>query len=408
MKVSSSLDMRTWVEVSKSSIASNYKNLKKYAGKTPLLVVIKSNAYGHGIVEFGKEIEKQNPAYFGVYEFSEAMMLRKAGIKTKILVLGWTSPEDFAECAKKNIEITISNFEKLKALQNYSQNKPRSNSSGQVNFHLKVDTGLGRQGFLPEDMPKVLKELSKIKNAQLVGLYTHFAIAEDPKHIDYTRAQVEKVLVWKDALSAEGYSFVTHAGASSGLMQGSELHLDMVRAGIAVYGLWPSEEMREYINSPASLKLRRTTELRLTPSLSWKTKVSEIKKVPAGSKISYDLTEEVKRDSVLAVLPVGYWDGYPRALSSKGEVLIKGQRAKVIGRVCMNMCVVDVTDIKGLPAPASPAGRGRQGVKAGDVVVLIGKQGDDRVSAEELAERAGTINYEIVTRINPQIQRIYK
>ena len=366
---------KTYVEIDKKAIKKNYKSLRSLLSKkTKMMAVVKSNAYGHGMVGFAKEIEKLGIDYFAVFDCDEALTLRKNSIKKPILALSSSLNDSLLEIVKNNIEITVSNFEVLNQVFKLKK---------KIKIHLKVDTGLGRQGFVLSDIPKVLKLLKKNSFIQLVGLYTHFSVAEDPKQIEYTRSQIEKLKVWQIELRKNGFVFLTHAGASSAILFGEELHFDMVRAGIAIYGLWPDEIIKKYVDKKISL----------VPTLSWKTTVNEIKKVSARSAISYDRTETVKRDSVLAVLPIGYWDGYPRALSSIGEVLIKEKRAKVIGRICMNMFLADITDIPN--------------VKIGDEVFLIGGK-KDSIKAEEVAKKAGTINYELVTRINPLLPRIYK
>lgn len=370
-------NLKTWIEIDAKAIRKNYKNLRALLSeKTKFMAVVKANAYGHGIISFSEEMEKLGADYLAVFDFGEALALRKNNIKIPILVLGSLFKKDFTEIINKNIEITVSNFEMLNALSKIKSKK-------KIKIHLKVDTGLGRQGFLLSDMQKVLKILEKKSSIKLVGLYTHFSIAENPSEIAYTRRQVERLKIWQSELQKRGFSFLTHAGASSAIMFGPELHFDLVRAGISIYGLWPDKVIKNYAEKKISL----------VPTLSWKTVVNEIKKAPKGSAISYDMTETVKRDSTLAILPVGYWDGYPRALSSIGQVIIKGKKAKIIGRICMNMCVVDITDIPN--------------VKTRDEVFLIGGEKENCITAEEVAEKTESINYEVVTRINPLIPRIY-
>ena len=370
-------NLRTWVEIDASAIAKNIARLKSFlAPKTKFLAVVKSNAYGHGMVAYAKEAKKSGVDFFGVDSFEEAMELRAAGIKESILVLGYVFPANFAECAKRNISVTISSLESLKAAT--------LTRKATLKVHIKVDTGLHRQGFQPNDVEKVFAEIHKAGNKIIVeGLYTHFAVMESPKYESYSRMQIRELQKWRNVFSMVGFRPIVHSSASSGIVYGKDFHFDMVRAGISLYGLWPSNEIREV-----------APKTKLSPLLSWKTIVSEVKKVRAGERVGYDLTEKLNRDSVLAVVPVGYWHGIPRALSGKGEFLIRGKRTKIVGRVSMDMLVVDATDIAG--------------VAQGDEVVIIGAQGKEKMSAEEVAEKAGTINYEIVTRINPLIQRIYK
>ena len=377
-KMSRDIKLRTWVEIDTKAIAKNIARLKSFiAPKTKFLAVVKSNAYGHGIIAYAKESKKSGVDFFGVDSIEEALELRGAGIRESILVLGFVFPEQFKVAAEKNISITISSLESLRTLFFLKSKKP-------LKIHIKVDTGLHRQGFLGSDIEKVFRELKKTGDRIIIeGLYTHFAAMETPKYIDYSRMQIRELQKWKNVFSMVGIHPIVHSSATSGIFFSREFHFDMVRAGISLYGLWPSNEIKEV-----------APKTKLLPVLSWKSIVTEVKKVKAGERVGYDLTEKLNRDSILAVVPLGYFHGIPRSLSSKGEFLVRGKRAKIIGRVSMDMVVVDITDIKN--------------VRQGDEVVVIGKQGGEEISAEEFAEKAGTINYEIVTRINTVIPRIYK
>ncbi|MEK7081636.1 MAG: alanine racemase [Patescibacteria group bacterium] len=365
--------LRTWIEVDCPAIEKNYKLFRSLIpSKTKLLAVVKSNAYGHGLVDFTKELERLGTDWFGVDSVVEALTLRREGIKIPILVLGYTLPEKFKEAAAHDISITVSSFETLKALQKNHFPKP-------LKIHIKVDTGMHRQGFLPQDLPKVISFL-KIKPE---GLYTHFAMAKNPAFPEYTRRQIAEFEQWRAAFTKIGLSPIYHASATAGVLIFPEAHFDMVRVGIGLYGLWPAKEIESYFASRLTLK----------PVLSWKTIISEIKELPKGAKIGYDCVETLQKDSRMAVCPIGYWHGYPRALSGIGFVLVNGQRAKILGRVSMDMIIVDVSDITG--------------AKVGAEVVLIGKQGKEKITVNELANLSDTSHYEFVTRINPLIKRIY-
>ncbi len=370
-------NLRTWVEIDRKAIAHNIARLKSFLEpKTKFLAVVKSNAYGHDMVQYAKEAKKSGVDFFGVDSFEEALELRARGIKEPILVLGYVFPSNFAECAKKNISVTISNIESLK-----TATLPRESS---LKIHIKVDTGLHRQGFQAADVEKVFKEIHKAgKKIIIEGLYTHFAAMETPKYESYSRMQIRELQKWRNVFSMVGIHPIVHSSATSGIFFSREFHFDMVRAGISLYGLWPSNEIREV-----------APKTKLFPLLTWKAIISEVKKVKAGERVGYDLTEKLSRGSVLAVVPIGYFHGVRRSLSSKGEFLVRGKRAKIIGRVSMDMLVIDVTDIAG--------------AKQGDEVVIIGMQGKERVTAEEIAKKTGTINYEVVTQINSAIPRIYK
>lgn len=370
--------LRTWVEIDTKAVAKNILRLKHFLSpKTKFLAVVKSNAYGHGIVGYAKEASKSGVDFFAVDSLEEALELRRAKIKESILVLGYVFPEQFKIAAEQNISVTISSLESLRTLVFLKAKKP-------LKVHVKIDTGLHRQGFQGDDVEKVFSGIKKAGDKIIVeGLYTHFAAMETPSYIDYSRRQASELKKWQRAFALFGYKPIVHSSASSGIVFSKEFHFDMVRGGVMLYGLWPSREIKE-----------AAPKTKLAPVLSWKSIVTEVKKVAAGERVGYDLTEKLNRDSVLAVVPLGYWHGIPRALSSRGEFLIRGKRAKIVGRVSMDMSIVDVTDIRG--------------AAVGDVVVVIGRQGKDAVSAEEFAEKSMTINYEIVTRINPLIPRIYR
>ena len=240
-----------------------------------------------------------------------------------------------------------------------------------------------RQGFAISDLAKVCALIKKSKSLNFQGLYTHFASAKKPDFHQDTEKQIWEFKKASVLVRALGFKPIVHATATAGTLNYPKSHFDMVRIGIGLYGLWTSEETRKALSKTITLK----------PALTWKTLVAELKWVEKGEKVGYDFTETLKQKSLLAVLPVGYWHGLWRAFSGKAHMLIKGKRCKIIGRVSMDMVVVDVTK----------AGN----VKVGDEVALLGKQGKEEVTADELAKIAGTTNYEIVTRLNPLIKKIY-
>jgi alanine racemase len=291
-----------------------------------------------------------------------------------MLVLGYTLPALFHKAGEHGISIAISSMESLKALQAY-RGRPLA-------IHLKVDTGMHRQGFLWRDRMAVMKLLKTLPTkVRVEGLFTHLAEAKKPKNGARTRKQIAEFQQWKGLFQAEGHRVITHVSATGGTLVYPEAYEDMVRVGIGFYGIWPSDEVRVY-----------RADLVLHPTLAWKTIVSEVKRVAKGESVGYDFTETLKQDSQIAIIPIGYWHGFPRLLSGKGHVLIRGKRAKVLGRVSMDMIVVDVTGIKG--------------VKSGDIVTLIGKDGKEQISAEELAAHAQTTAYELLTRLNPRMGHV--
>ncbi len=387
------------MEIDRGAVARNIARLKSFlAPKTKFMAVVKSNAYGHGMIQYAREAKKSKVDFFAVDSFEEAIELRDARIKEPILILGFVFPANFAQCAAKNISVTISSLESLKAaarqgavFERVSRSEAHKRKNGALpressalKIHIKVDTGLHRQGFQAGDVEKVFREIKKAGNKIAIeGLYTHFAAMETPKYESYSRMQIRELQKWKNVFSMVGIHPIIHSSATSGIFFSREFHFDMVRAGISLYGLWPSNEIKEV-----------APQTKLFPLLTWKAIISEVKKIKSGERVGYDLTEKLKRDSILAVVPIGYWHGIRRSLSGKGEFLVRGKRAKIIGRVSMDMLVIDVTDIAG--------------VKQSDEVVIIGAQGKERVSAEEIADKTGTINYEVVTQINAAIPRIYK
>ncbi|MBI2097413.1 MAG: alanine racemase [Candidatus Vogelbacteria bacterium] len=359
--------LRTWIEVDTPAVAHNYRRFRQFLGsRVKLMAVVKSNGYGHGLVPFAKLLSALGTDWLGVDSMVEARRLREEGIKLPILVLGYTRPAFYREAARLGVALTISSGESLIQLLT---------SNFQPLIHLKVDTGMHRQGFLFADFKKLLP---KFKLLKLQGIYSHLA-ASDGKSRAATQAQIKEfgkflVLISKQHL-------IKHLAATGGAIACPEARFDLVRIGLGLYGLWPNKSLRRRFGSKINLR----------PALTWRTVISEIKILPAGGRVGYDLTERVKPGTKLAVCPVGYWHGYPRALSGSGRVLIKNQWAKVIGRVSMDMIVIDVTKVKNL--------------QVGEEVTLLG--GRSGPPAEDLARLAQTSNYEIITRLNPLIERFY-
>ncbi len=372
--------LRTWIEIDRKAIKNNVAAFRKHIQPlTKLMAVVKSNAYGHGLIDFAFEMERLGADFLGVDSVVEGLALRRQGIKIPILILGYTLPERLKEAAEAHLSITVSTFETLAVLQKMKWLElPK--------IHIKIDSGMHRQGFLEKDLKKVLK-ISKEGNGRyfiLEGLFTHLAAAKNPAFPYSSKHQLAIFNQWVSLFKKIRPKPIFHASATGGTILFPDSHFDMVRVGIGLYGLWPASEVEAFAKDWMKLK----------PALSWHTVIGEIKYLPRRSKVGYDFTEALAFDSTVAICPVGYWHGLPRALSSIGRVLVNGKRARIVGRVSMDMIVIDV----------SSCGK----VRVGDEVVLIGRQGKEEVRAIEMAALADTSHYEIVTRLNPLIKKIYQ
>lgn len=370
---------KTWVEISRSALISNAKAFKgRVKSGVAVMAVVKSNAYGHGLVEVAKTVQAHLD-WFGVDNIDEGLTLKKAGIKKPILILGFTPSWRMKEAVHSGLRMVVSTVEQARAAS------AAAKTGKKAFLHVKVETGTTRQGTSLRDLPALAQVIKNSKRLVFEGLSTHYADIEDDSERSYAAGQLETFNDALEMLDAHGIvPPVKHTACSAAAVLYPDTHFDMVRVGIGLYGIWPSLETR--IESEA-----KGLEFELIPALSWKTLVAQVKDVKRGTPIGYGLTEKMPRDGKIAVLGVGYWDGYDRALSLVGEVLVRGRKAKIMGRICMNMCMIDVTDIPG--------------VSAEEEVVLLGTSGKLMVSAEDLAKKMETIAYETLTRINPLIKR---
>ncbi|MBM3257468.1 MAG: alanine racemase [Candidatus Liptonbacteria bacterium] len=368
--------LRTWIEIDTRAAKQNYQAFRKLIKpRVKLWAVVKSNAYGHNLVLFSKLMATFGVDGLCVDSIVEANRLREEGIEKPILVLGPTLPARLKDAVKNNITLSVSNFEALKALAE-SKEKPE--------FHLKIDTGFHRQGFYLEDVPKVIKIISnsklEIRNC-FRGVFTHLAAAKDVTYPLYTERQIENFKKALNLFTTGGYPhLLAHAAATGGTSLSPKYHFDAVRVGMGLYGFHASPELEMQL-----------PQVELAPVLQWKTVISEVKKFEEGDYIGYDITERMRYPGKLAILPIGYWHGFPRALSSVGSVLIKGKFAKVLGRVSMDMTAVDVTEITCRP---------------GDIVTLLGREKGKEIRAQEVGRTIGTTQYELLTRLNPLMERI--
>jgi len=385
--------LRTWLEIDKKAIRNNIAQFRKIiSSKTKLMAVIKSNAYGHGLIDFARTVENKVD-WFGVDSIVEGLKLRQKGLKGAILVLGYTLPARLPEAAQNDISLTSSSFELIKEISAL-KTRPK--------FHIKIDTGMHRQGFFLKDLPRLIK-LLKLFKLSPEGIYTHLASAKDRLYPFYTLKQLKDFKKADAILKKAGFNnYLRHACATAGTLLYPNSHFDLVRVGIGLYGMFSTRETELQMTLPSwspyggSLEGRQNQKglkVQLQPALSWKSIIGEVKNLESGSYVGYDLTEKVSKLSRVAIIPVGYWHGFDRGLSSIGEILIKGKRAKILGRVSMDMVVADISKIPG--------------IKMGDEVIIIGKQGKEKITPEDIAQKIGTINYEVITRINPLIKRIY-
>jgi alanine racemase len=363
----------TWVEIDKSAFLYNLKKIKQQLSEgAKIIPVIKASGYGHGGVILAKEAQKAGIECIAVSSIEEGLAFRDAGIKTNILILGSIYPlENYETAVKNNLIPVVSSLGGITALSALARKFKRK-----LDFHLAIDTGMGRLGIAAQSAEYILQKIIAHKELNMTGMYTHFPVADS--NPSYTQFQLDTFTSIVNYARKMGLNFTAHTANSAALIKNKKTHLDAVRPGIGLYGLLPFDHADKII--------------KLKPVLSWKTKIVFLKRVSAGYCVSYGRTYVTNRSSVIATLPVGYADGYSRSFSNKSDVLVRGKRCPVAGRVTMDMMMVDVTNVKG--------------VVTGDEVVLLGAQGKERISAEELAKLDNTINYEITCRIAARVPRI--
>ena len=370
---------QTWIEISKEAIRQNIQSFRNIIpARTKLAAIVKSNAYGHGMSLVAKEAVCSGADVLGVNSVQEALALSQLVPEIPILIMGSIHRLKSLNKVLNNERfwIVVSRIDEVETLASFF---PRPK------IHLKTDTGMGRLGYSGQYMLETLYNISA-KHLPLDGIMTHFASTEDFTEHSYTKKQMENFNDYIRFAFSLGYTnLIKHASASASTMLFEDTHLDMVRIGISLYGLWPSLKTR------LSLSLAGKNFV-LKPALEWKTRIQHIQNIPAGNFVGYGSTFRTNSPSKIAVLPVGYYEGYDRRLSNQSYVLVRGERANVVGRVCMNMTMIDVTHIKEC--------------KEGDEAVLIGNDGNESVTADFLADVSGTINYDIVTSLNKEIMRV--
>jgi len=381
----------TWAEVDLDAIAHNARELKKRVGdRTELMAVVKANAYGHGAVPVARTALGNGASRLAVNRVLEGVELRQAGLTAPILILGYSLPGEAETIVRWDLTPTVTTVEGALALSAMSDRQGKV-----IPIHVKVDTGMGRFGLLSDEVVAFVRRIAELPGLKLEGLFTHFAVA-DSADKTYTRRQFSLYMGAVEQLEAAGFAVpLKHVANSAAALDLPEMHLDMVRCGIALYGLRPSDEVEPAIP--------------LKPAMALKSRVARVRTLPPGSSISYGCTYTTTRPTPVALVPVGYGDGCHRILSNKGSVLIGGKRAPIVGRVCMDQFVADVT---GHFDPLTGSGQALirasiEGVRQDDEVVVFGRQGNEEISAEEVAALAGTINYEVVTSILPRVTRVY-
>lgn len=374
---------RTWAQIDLDAIKHNFLQIRKNINsKSKLLCVIKADAYGHGAVALAKEYENLGADWFAVSNLEEAFQLRNNGIKKPILILGYTPVNMAYELSRLNISQAVFSENYAKKLANYAEK-----NNVKVKIHLKIDTGMSRIGFVFKnelDNSNTIDELIKVcslKNLLVEGIFTHFSVADEAEEsIEVTKEQFSSFKNICEILKNEGIKIkLRHCSNSGGILNYPESNLDMVRAGIILYGLFPSA----YVKNKLDLK----------PAMSLKTVISQVKTVPKGTAVSYGGVFITNKKTKIATVPIGYADGYLRVLSGKASMLVNGKRAPVVGRICMDQAMLDVTEIKN--------------VKENTVVTVFGKEDNNEIKIEELSDFANTINYEILCLISKRIPRIY-
>lgn len=374
-------EKRTWAEISMQAIEENYYELRRLIGTDcRFLGVVKANGYGHGAIPVAKRLEEMGADYLAVACLDEAIELRNAGLSMPILILGITPLEFAPALLEYNLTQTVGDSEMAKALSALAQKRGET-----LKIHLKIDTGMSRLGFYVKEEEESLTAreigaLQNLPNLHFEGIFTHFSDADGSEA--YTMSQFNKFLNLLDALERqENMTFeIRHCAASAAVINYPCTHLDMVRPGLALYGMYPAENMDMIV--------------KLRPAMSLRTRIAAVHHLPKGTPVSYGRTYILERDSTLAVLPIGYADGLHRLCSNGIEVLIHGQRAKQIGRICMDLCMVDITELPN--------------VKAGDVATLFGIDGEAVLPVEEMANQIGTISYELVCAPSPRVFRVYR
>lgn len=366
-----------WAEVDLDAIENNIKQIKKIVKDKEIIGIVKADAYGHGAIDIASILLENGADRLAVAVISEAIELRENGITKPIMILGYTPLSFKEDLVKYDIEQTVFSLEYAKELSEFAI---KNNTKAKV--HIKIDTGMGRIGFLPnEESIDEIEKISKLQGIEIIGLFTHFSTA-DEEDKEYTKLQVEKYKKIVDELDKrEVNTGIKHVSNSAAIIDLEEYYFDAVRPGIILYGYYPSNEVKK-------------DKIKIRPALTLKSNIIHLKTVEEGTYISYGRSYVTEGKRTIATLPIGYADGYTRLLNGKARVIIRGKLAPVVGKICMDQCMVDVTNI--------------DGVSVGDEVILLGRDGNIKNDADDLAKMLGTINYEIICMIGRRVPRVYK
>jgi len=369
---------RAWAEVNLDNIAHNVKEIRRVTDKkAEIMGVVKADAYGHGVMEVAKTLIENGVTRLAVSMLDEAIQLRQNGIDIPILILSYTDPRRAEEIIINDVTQTVFSHDLAESLSEAAVRLDKN-----IKIHIKIDSGMTRVGFMPGySAVKNVEKISKLPRIIIEGLFTHFASADEQSR-SYTDMQFEKFMSIVNELNRIGiYIPIKHVCNSAGIIEYPEMHLNMVRPGIILYGMYPSEEVH-------------TDKIDLKPAMTLKANIILVKEVEADICISYGRIFKTQRDSKIATLPIGYADGYTRLLTGKGRVLVNGQSVPIVGKICMDQCMIDVTDVQG-------------DINVGDEAVLFGSQNGIEIKIEDLADKIGTINYEIACIIGKRIPRVY-
>lgn len=369
------LPNRVYAQIDLDAMRSNVSQAMNRMSPAKVMAIIKADAYGHGAIRAAKALDEIGVYAYGVASADEAIQLRKAGVEKPLMILGFAFEESIDDMINNNIILSVFDLQTAKLI-----NKHAALLKKTALIHIKVDTGMGRIGIEPtEESVEIIKEINELENIKIDGMFTHFACA-DSKNKTSVNRQIERFTDFVNLVKAAKIELpLVHCYNSAGIVDLNKADFNMVRCGIITYGLEPSDEV-----SKTNIKLKKV--------MSIISHVSQVKKVDEGFSVSYGSTYVTNKKTVIATVPVGYGDGYPRSLSNKGRVIINGGYAKIIGRVCMDQFMIDVTNLN---------------VKQGDKVILMGTDGANTITAEEIGETSGRFNYELVCDINKRVPRVY-